>query len=48
MGPRSGLVELYEGLSQLSINLEEIFSRVHGNCEESNKVLESSIIIINY
>ena len=33
---------------KLSIDLEEIFSRAHGKFEEQNKVLESSIIIINY
>jgi len=33
---------------KLSIDLEEIFSRAHGKLEEQNKVLEASIIIINY
>ena len=33
---------------KLSVDLEEILSRAHGNFEEQNKVLESSIIIINY
>jgi hypothetical protein len=32
----------------LSINFEEILSRAHGNFEEQNKVLEPSIININY
>jgi hypothetical protein len=32
--------------AKLSINFEEILSRVHGNCEEQNTVLESFIIII--
>jgi hypothetical protein len=32
----------------LSINFEEILSGAHENFEEHNKVLESSIIIINY
>jgi hypothetical protein len=34
--------------SLLFINLEEILSRTHGNTEVQNKVLEPSIIIINY
>jgi len=29
-------------------NLEEILSRAHGNFKEQKKVLESSMIIINY
>jgi hypothetical protein len=33
---------------KFSIKSEEILSRDHGNFEEHNKVLESSIIIINY
>jgi len=33
---------------KLSINLQEIVSRVHTNFEEQNKISESSIIIINY
>jgi len=33
---------------KLSINLGEILSPVHGNFEEQNKVLESSMVIINY
>jgi len=33
---------------RLTINFEEIFPRPHGNTEEPNKVMESSIIIINY
>jgi hypothetical protein len=32
---------------KLSINFAEFFPRAHGNFEEQNKVLESSIIIIN-
>ena len=35
-------------MPKCSINYEEIFSRDHGNFEEHNEVLESSIIIINY
>jgi hypothetical protein len=31
----------------MSKNLEEILSRGHGNFEEQNKVLESSITIVN-
>ena len=31
-----------------TMNFEEIFPRAHGNIEEQNKVMESSIIIINY
>jgi hypothetical protein len=30
------------------LNFEEVVSRAHGNSEEQNKVLDSSIIIINY
>ena len=30
------------------MNLEEIISRVQEDCDEQNKVLETSIIIINY
>jgi hypothetical protein len=33
---------------KLPIHFEEILSLAHGNCEEQNKVLEFSIIIINY
>jgi hypothetical protein len=33
---------------KLSINFEEILSRAHGNSEDQNKVLEPSIIIVNY
>jgi hypothetical protein len=32
---------------KLSVNFEEIFSRAYGNFEEQNKVLKSSIFIIN-
>ena len=32
----------------MSISFEEILSRVYGNFEEENKVLESSIITIHY
>ena len=35
-------------MPQFSKDFEEILSRVHGNFEEQNKVLEASIIIINY
>ena len=35
-------------MPKLSIDFEEILSRVHGNSEEQNKVLESPTIIINY
>ena len=35
-------------LPKLSINFEVFFSRVCGNLEEENKVLEPSVIIINY
>ena len=34
--------------AKLFTNLVEIISPAHGNFEEQNKVLESSIIIINY
>jgi len=35
-------------VAKMSINFEEIISRIHGNFEEQNKVSEPSIIIINY
>ena len=35
-------------MPKLSINFEEIILRAHGCFEEQNKVLASSIIIINY
>ena len=35
-------------MPKLSVNFEEILSCVDGNFEEENKVLESSIIIVNY
>ena len=35
-------------LQKPSINFAEIYPRAHGNFEEKNKVLESSVIIINY
>ena len=35
-------------VSKLSTNFEEIFSLAHGKFEGQNKVLESSLIIINY
>ena len=35
-------------MHRLTTNFEEIFPRSHGNIEEQNKVMESSIIIINY
>jgi hypothetical protein len=33
---------------KLSINLEEILSRAHGNFENQNRFLEFSVILINY
>ena len=46
---RPGLANLFEGcVPKFSINFEEILSCAHGNFEEKNKVLEPSIIIINY
>jgi len=33
-------------LAKLSTNFEGILSRAHGNFEERNKVLESSVVII--
>jgi len=33
---------------RLSINFEELLSRVHGDFVEKNKVFEPSVIIINY
>ena len=35
-------------MSKLSVNFEEILSRAHDSFERQNKVLEPSIIIINY
>ena len=35
-------------MRKLSINFEEILSRVHGYFEKQNKVLEPTLIIINY
>jgi len=37
-----------ERMPKLSINFEEILSRVHRRFKEQNKVLESSIIITDY
>jgi hypothetical protein len=36
------------GVPKLHLNFEEIVWCAHGNFEDQNKVLESSIIIINY
>jgi len=38
---------LREG-AQIYINFEEILSHVHGNSDEQNKALETSMAIINY
>ena len=38
---------LKEG-AQIYVKFEEILSRVHGNFDDQNKVLEPSITIINY
>jgi hypothetical protein len=35
-------------VTNMTINSEKIILCAHGNFEEQNKVLESSIIIINY
>jgi len=35
-------------VTKFSINLEEFLSSARGNFEEQNKVLEFSIIMINY
>ena len=43
-GPRRFL----RRVSSLCSDLEESLSRAHGNIEDKNKVLESSIIIVNY
>jgi hypothetical protein len=41
--------QIFEGAcSKLSTKSKEILTCAHGNFEERNKVLESSIIIINY
>ena len=45
----TGLSNLFwERVTKLSMNFKEIISRDYGNIEEQNKVLEPSIIIINY
>jgi hypothetical protein len=47
--PRAELANRFWGrLPTLPINFEEILSRAHWNFEEQNKVLEPSLIIINY
>jgi len=38
----------WERVPRLSADLKEILSHAYGNFEEQNKVLESSISIINY
>ena len=38
----------WERVPNLSINFHDILSRANGNFKEHNKVLDSSIIIINY
>ena len=48
VAPDQGWRPFWGHVPKLFINFEEILSRVHGNCEEQNKVLKSSIIIINY
>jgi len=41
--------KIFEGACpKLSTKFKEILARAHGNFEEYNKVLQSSIIIINY
>jgi len=35
-------------MPKLSVNFEEILLLMHGNFKEQNKVLEFSIILINY
>ena len=35
-------------MRKLSTNFEEILSRAHGNFEKQNKVLDPTLIIINY
>ena len=48
-GVKSGVGETFRGSPpKLSINFEEILSHAHGNFKEQNKVLESSLIFINY
>jgi hypothetical protein len=45
----TGLSNLFcERVTKLSMNFKEIISRDYGNSEKQNKVLEPSIIIINY
>jgi len=45
----AGLREtLWARMPKFFLNFEEILWRTYGNFEEKNKVLNSSIIIINY
>ena len=39
---------LWARMPKFSLNFEEILWRTYGNFEDKNKVLNSSIIIINY
>jgi len=45
--PGTGLAKLFEGHSQISINLKKNLLLAQGNSEEQNKVLDSSKIITN-
>ena len=46
---QNGAGESFPGcVPKLSINFEEFLTRAHGNSEDQNKVLDSSIIIVNY
>jgi hypothetical protein len=48
MTTRPGLANFFlRRVPKLSTNFEEIFSRAHAEFEEHNKILESSLLIIN-
>jgi len=48
-GSRSGLANLFRARAQIVYNLKKKkLSSAHGNFEEQNKFLESSVTVINY
>jgi len=50
VNPRTGLANISESSRSTSLHVwkKKIISHAHGNVEEGNKLLEPSIIIINY
>ena len=44
----AGLANFLRACDQILFKFEEILSHAHGNFEEQNQVLESSIIMINF